>query len=207
MPTLETATYWLKHWLYDWGGANIKFFVVIQRTWPDGFIWLPELLSVIGSYWVGLVVVPLLLCWIWGRAGKWQIVHAVALCRFLLGLALAMTAAALAKAMFALPRPFELLGDAVYRAASIPDSQYTFPSGHAAYIAVMTAALWPLLDRYVRFGLLFFGMAVGWSRIVLGAHFPVDVIAGFALGWLCVACTGAWAQRLALRLPLAEAMP
>lgn len=45
------------------------------------------------------------------------------LCRFVLGLALAVVAASLAKAVFALPRPFVVLGAAVYRAASAPDSR------------------------------------------------------------------------------------
>jgi len=47
MQVSETA----RHWLYDWGGANVEIFLVIQRTLPEGWNWLPELLSAIGSYW------------------------------------------------------------------------------------------------------------------------------------------------------------
>jgi len=108
-----------------------------------------------------------------------------------------MASAAIFKAVFALPRPFVVLGDAVYRGHFAPDSRYTMPSGHSVYVGVLAAALWPALGKAGRVGLLVFAAAVGWSRIVLGAHFPMDVIAGLALGWACVAATGSWAQRMA----------
>lgn len=112
------------------------------------------------------------------------------LCRFVLGQTFAMASAAIFKAVFALPRPFVVLGDAVYRGHFAPDSRYTMPSGHSVYVGVLAAALWPVLGWSGRVCLLLFAAAVGWSRIVLGAHFPVDVIAGLALGWACVTAAG-----------------
>lgn len=200
-----TTTQWLRHWLYDWGGANMDLFLATQRSWPDGLMWLPEVLSAVGSYWGAPAVVVLLLFGMRMQIGPQKPPPSVVLCRFMLGLALAMSAAAFAKALFALPRPFVELGEAVYHATSGPDSRYTLPSGHAVYVGVLTAALWPLLRGYSRFGLLAFAAAVGWSRVVLGAHFPADVIAGFTLGWACVACMASWSQRLALSWPPAGA--
>lgn len=199
MPAPDTATQWLRHWLYDWGGVNTKLFLAIQHAWPDGLVWLPELLSDVGSYWGAPAVVVLLLVWARVQTRNATPAASLSLCRFVLGFALAMAAAAIAKAVFAVPRPFVLLGDAVYRAASVPDSRYTLPSGHAVYMGVLAATLWPLLRQSGRLSLLVFGAAVGWSRIVLGAHFPVDVIAGFALGLACIASVGPSARRLALR--------
>jgi membrane-associated phospholipid phosphatase len=203
MQAPDMAAQWMKLWLYDWGGANVDLFLSIQRSLADGWIWLPEFLSTVGSYWGAPAVVVLFLVW-----GHISVRHAaiplrVSLGRFVLGLPLSFAAAALTKTLFALPRPFVLLGDSVYRAASAPDSRYTMPSGHAVYMGVLTASLWPILGRTGRIGVLLFAGAVGWSRIVLGAHFPVDVIAGFALGWACVAAVGPWAQRVARSLPLA----
>ncbi|MBI2747422.1 MAG: phosphatase PAP2 family protein [Burkholderiales bacterium] len=203
----DTATQWTKHWLYDWGGANLDLFLAIQRTLPEGWTWLPEVMSAFGSYWSAPAVVVLLLVWrrMLGRQGVISL--DVPLCRFMLGFGLAFAAAALAKAVFALPRPFLVLGEAVYRATSAPDSRYTLPSGHSVYVGVLAAALWPALGWSGRMGLLLFAAAVGWSRIVLGAHFPADVLAGFALGWACVAAVGPWARRMAWGWSLARVRP
>lgn len=196
MQTPHTVTQWIKHWLYDWGGANVDIFQAIQRTLPDGWIWLPEVLTALGTYWGAPAVAVLLL--VWRRVKVTEAVSlTVSLCRFALGLSLALATAAIAKAIFAMPRPFVVLGDAVYRATSAPDSRYTMPSGHSVYVGVLAAALWPVLGWSGRIGLLVFAAAVGWSRIVLGAHFPMDVLVGFALGWASVAVVGPLAQCVA----------
>ncbi len=57
----------------------------------------------------------------------------------------------------------------------------SFPSGHAttAFAAALVLALW-----YPRWAGVFVGLAVlvGLSRVVLGSHFPSDVLAGALLG-------------------------
>lgn len=201
----NTATQWTGQWLYDWGGANVDLFLAIQRALPDDWIWLPEVMSVFGSYWGAPAVVVVLLIWRRMQVRQGATALALPLCKFAMGLTLAVAVAAFAKAVFALPRPFVVLGEAVYRAGSAPDSRYTMPSGHSVYVGVLAAALWPVLGWPGRMGLLLFAAAVGWSRIVLGAHFPVDVIAGLALGWACVVAVGPWADRIARNLLLAEA--
>lgn len=192
----DSVTQWTKYWLYDWGGANVQFFVAIQRAVPDGWVWLLEILSALGSYWGAPVVIMALL--LWRRLQVRQRVTPIMLSvyRFLLGFALAMAAAVLAKTALALPRPFLVLGDAVYRAASSPDSRYTMPSGHSVYVGVLAAALWPALGWWGRTIVLVFAALVAWSRIALGAHFPADVVAGVALGWVCVAAMSPWTRRL-----------
>ena len=205
MQAIDTVEQWTRHWLYDWGGANVDLFLAIQRALPDGWIWLPEVLSIFGSYWGAPAVVVLLLVWRYIQLRQGATTLAVPLCRFVMGLTLSLATAALAKAVFAMPRPFVVLGDAVYRAASAPDSRYTMPSGHSVYVGVLTAALWPVLSWPGRIGLLLFAAAVGWSRIVLGAHFPADVLAGFALGCICVAAALPWANRIARHPRLAGA--
>lgn len=199
MQAPDIATQGIKHWLYDWGGSNVDLFLTIQRTLPDGWIWLPGFLTALGSYWGAPAVVVLLLLWRRVKVAE-AVLLTVSLYQFVLGLALALATAALAKALLALPRPFVVLGDAVYRATSAPDSRYTMPSGHSVYVGVLAAALWPALGWSGRMGLLVFAAAVGWSRIVLGAHFPVDVLAGFAVGWAGVAAVGSFAQRLSRNL-------
>lgn len=203
MQVPDTATRWTRHWLYDWGGANVDLFLAIQHALPDSWIWVPEILTVLGSYWGAPAVLVLMLVWRRMQVREGSTPLNATLCRFVLGLALAFAGAAVFKAIFALPRPFVVLGDAVYRAHSGPDSRYTMPSGHSVYVGVLAAALWPALGRAGRMGLLVFAAAVGWSRIVLGAHFPMDVIAGLALGVACAAAAGSWTQRMARCVPMA----
>ncbi|MEV4557080.1 phosphatase PAP2 family protein [Kitasatospora sp. NPDC049285] len=73
--------------------------------------------------------------------------------------------------------------------ASVPGG--SFPSGHAMASAitcgVLLALLWPRADRVgraVAAGIALAAvLAVGWTRIALGVHYPSDVLAG----WLAAA--------------------
>ena len=67
---------------------------------------------------------------------------------------------------------------------------YSFPSGHAFNIAVvatvMVFLLWPLLSRTGRRVAVAVAvlvvLVVGLDRLMVGAHFPSDVLAGYVLG-------------------------
>lgn len=72
---------------------------------------------------------------------------------------------------------------------------YSFPSGHAAASTVFYGALCMLVFRRTRsrrWRALAAAIAVGMvllvcaSRLVLGAHYPADVIAGACVGILCL---------------------
>ncbi|CAM3043754.1 bifunctional phosphatase PAP2/diacylglycerol kinase family protein [Skermania piniformis] len=66
------------------------------------------------------------------------------------------------------------------RSKRLPSSS-SFPSGHAATAAAFAAAV-GLESPAIGFALSALAGAVGFSRIATGAHYPSDVIAGFALG-------------------------
>lgn len=70
-------------------------------------------------------------------------------------------------------------------------SEYSFPAGHAANTAALVGALVMILrSRRVLVAIL--GAAVlvvvGFSQLVLGRHYPSDVVAGWlwALAWIVV---------------------
>lgn len=184
----------LRHWLYDWGGLNAQLMLWVNRSDTAEGIGIAGVLSAIGSYWGAPVMMLLLLCW---QARLRTAAAAIAPFRFLAGLGAAMLAAAIAKSVFAYPRPAEVFGNELPWVVGSPDSLHAFPSGHAVYTAVVLATFWPLVCWPWRAALLLLAVAVGWSRIALGAHFPADVLAGFLLGVACVAATRRPAEAMA----------
>ena len=81
----------------------------------------------------------------------------------------------------------------------------SFPSGHAAgsMIVYLTIAL--VLTSGTRWkwsaiGIaLFLSFCIGLSRVMLGVHWPTDVIGGWAFGLMWVMLALPWAERLATR--------
>lgn len=72
-----------------------------------------------------------------------------------------------------------------------PDS-FSFPSGHVFFASCFCGAIVLILNSHRKISplALLFGLApvlaIGWSRIYLGVHYPTDVVAGFLIGasWL-----------------------
>jgi undecaprenyl-diphosphatase len=60
----------------------------------------------------------------------------------------------------------------------------SFPSGHSATSFACAATLAPLVSRSGRIVLYVLAAAIAYSRVYVGVHFPIDVIAGAALGLL-----------------------
>ena len=64
---------------------------------------------------------------------------------------------------------------------------YSFVSGHAANTAAIISFLllyFKSINKLIKTGLVLWVLFVGYSRIYLAKHYPLDVICGFALGFL-----------------------
>ena len=68
-------------------------------------------------------------------------------------------------------------------------ASYSFPSGHAqtsvalfGMMAVVAARLRPALRPALRIAAPLWALGVGASRVILGVHWPSDVVAGWSLG-------------------------
>lgn len=71
----------------------------------------------------------------------------------------------------------------------------SFPSGHSAAIAALAGACSLMVPRNALAWLLF-AIAIGITRVVVGAHYPSDVAAGLFLGlWIAVATSFVFARR------------
>ena len=77
-------------------------------------------------------------------------------------------------------RPLDLLTHVVVRGHRI--TGYGYPSGHTATAAALVAGLAPHLPRPARRAAWVAVAFVGLARIYVGAHLPLDVVGGFALG-------------------------
>lgn len=70
----------------------------------------------------------------------------------------------------------------------------SFPSGHATTAAALFVAL-SFLAPQLRIPLLITGIWIGLARVIVGAHYPSDVIAGLALGsWFALAIATQFAR-------------
>ena len=77
------------------------------------------------------------------------------------------------------PRPYQVLQDVLLTGK--PLDYFSFPSGHtlhAAAFTCMTLAYYPSLAMLV----IPFSLMVAVSRVVLGLHYPSDVLAGAVIG-------------------------
>jgi membrane protein DedA with SNARE-associated domain/membrane-associated phospholipid phosphatase len=131
------------------------------------------------------IVVAGLLAWRrqWLHLGTWVI-----------GLSGGEVLSQVIKYLVARPRP-------VFAQPLIPESGYSFPSGHAvlsliaygllAYFAVLVLSSWRARTGVIMAaGLLV--LVIGFSRLYLGVHYFSDVVAGYAAGgvWLSTCITG-----------------
>ncbi|HEY7102308.1 MAG TPA: phosphatase PAP2 family protein [Mycobacteriales bacterium] len=77
-------------------------------------------------------------------------------------------------------RPGQTETDPILR--DVPPAGLSFPSGHAIVAAATLVILWPYLGRTGRIVATLLAVGVGVARIYLGAHNPLDVVAGAGLG-------------------------
>ncbi len=78
-----------------------------------------------------------------------------------------------------------------------------FPSAHTALTVAAVAALWPWMNRPQRVAGLAMAVLVPLNRIYIGAHWPIDVVGGAAVGLLaasvCWLVAASWPIRPAAR--------
>ena len=143
------------------------------------------------NHWPGWLYPPMWVVQLSGVIGALPLLAAAAalLRRFRLAAALAaatllkVSLEAVAKTFVQRGRPAETVPDVILRGNSAAHG-LSFPSGHAMVIFAITALVTPYLKGWLKVLPWALAAAVCLSRAYLGAHFPLDVVAGAGLGIL-----------------------
>ena len=81
------------------------------------------------------------------------------------------------------PKHFETLGYDFFDPLRFESSFTSFPSGHSVTIAALATVLALRFPKFVS-GWVILAIAIGISRVMVGAHYPSDVILGLTIGLL-----------------------
>ena len=177
---------WPEIWLVVTGAA-----VLVLAALPIDAERVGEAEAAVFRVLNGTTVLPFVLVWPVMQLGNVVVVPAsaavaAALRRWRLagGLLLAGTAtyllAKVVKGIVTRGRPDGLLDDVVLRGAAAVGRG--FISGHAATLTALAAVAWPWLGPRARIALVAVVTVVCLTRVYVGAHLPLDVVGGAALG-------------------------
>lgn len=158
MNLLTRADTQVFYWLFNQtSGRDCRVIKLISKT-GDGHIYL---------------IAGLLLWWLEPQDGK------LFLYTGLLAYALELPLYLLLKKLFKRQRPCDLLQN--FKAHLTPSDKFSLPSGHTAaafLMASLVASFYPSVSVLV----YIWASLIGLSRVLLGVHYPSDILAGAALG-------------------------
>ena len=169
-------------------GAILLFCIGIMMTRGAVSAWEQDLFEVIYSWPIWLTPFFLVVT----QLGNYTVLMVLALLAFifskftlvirlLMSGSLAYLLTGVAKDLVGRGRPAELFTDITLRDYSRGAG---FPSGHMALATALAFTLGYFIPPKYRFITPLIIVLVGLSRIYLGVHAPLDLLGGFAIGWL-----------------------
>lgn len=151
-----------------------------SQVWAKGSYWLSK--SADGPLYLLLVLLLLML----DVADAWLVTQLL-----LLAFALELPLYLLLKNSIKRARPEQAVSLHRIVAHIIPSDTFSLPSGHTAAAFVVVTSF-SLIYPACLLPLLCWGALVGLSRVMLGVHFPLDILAGMVLGVLSSLTAASW---------------
>lgn len=177
------------------------------REWPPALVQVGAVVTNLGDSAVYLVPLGIALvvlglrpprAWRWAR-GRADLVW-MRLAFLFADVAASGLMTNAAKRLIGRVRPHHLDGEGalVFNPGHWSSRYASFPSGHAETAFAMVTALWLLFGWRAGLASGVVGVAVLASRVVVGAHFPSDVVAGAMVGVVFTLAFAAWLARRGL---------
>lgn len=163
---------------------NTQLFYAINHINSPFLNFVMPLVSVMGSLIVWSILC-LIIFLLGGEKGKHVAILTV------LALLLTTITVSVLKVVVAEPRPFVTLNNVTLLTSTAVGYYSSFPSGHTAEsfaFAVVVGFKYKirfLNNLRLAYPLLAFAILVGFSRIYIGVHYPLDVLFGATIGIIC----------------------
>jgi undecaprenyl-diphosphatase len=166
---------------------NRFLFHLINDTWTSPVLDPCMLfLGRVNDYGVVWLVLLGALAALGGRVGRWAALAG------LVAVVVGLASSEVLKSIVMQPRPFVSLPDV--RLLISPPSSYSFPSVNATYAFAASSGASLMARRLLGrlpvwgWGILVLAVAVSYSRVYVGVHYPGDVLSGAiigtSIGWL-----------------------
>ena len=163
---------------------NTELFYAINGISSPFLDWLMPIISDFGNLIVWFFICAILFLF-GGEKGKKVAILAI------LALILSSIAVGVLKYVVAEPRPFVTLENVKLLTDDALGYYTSFPSGHTsgsfafAVVVGLKYKIKTLRNLRLIYPLLIFAMLVGFSRIYIGVHYPLDVLVGAIIGIIC----------------------
>ena len=163
--------------------AIMEFFQSISSPVLDILV---EFMTMLGEETVFIIAVALFL---WTMSKKRGFIIFSTLFTSLIGMSVL-------KAVIRAPRPFQVLADIQGKRLATATG-YSFPSGHTTGAASFYSSLaFTFRKKWLSYVCAIVILLVGFSRMYLGVHWPIDVFGGLALGITVTFIAYDWFSRL-----------